>query len=79
VYSTWDCSTHDIVKGLGVLPMTILNSGAGKTAPELRSEFDHLMLIFAIRNAKSGSGRSFTHQILVTVASRTRFGGGLLA
>jgi hypothetical protein len=79
VYSTWDCSAHDIVEGLGVLPMTILNWDTGKTAPELRSEFDHLMLIFAIRNAKSGSGRGFTHQILVTVASRTRFGVGLVA
>jgi hypothetical protein len=34
--------------------MTILTLDAGKTSPERRSEFDHLMPVFAICNAKSG-------------------------
>jgi hypothetical protein len=61
VYSTWDCSALDIVEGLGVLPITILNRDPGKTAPERRSEFDHLDLVFAICNAKSGFGWDLTH------------------
>lgn len=52
--------------------MTILNRDAGKTAPELRSEFDHLMLIFAICNAKNGCRAAVTRQLFVTVAARTR-------
>ena len=55
--------------------MTILNRDAGKTAPELRSEFDHLMLIFAICNAKNGCRAAVTRQLFVTVAARTRLAG----
>ena len=52
--------------------MTILTFDAGKTSPERRSEFDHLGLIFAICNAKSGCGGAVACQRFVTVAARTR-------
>jgi hypothetical protein len=59
--------------------MTILNRDPGKTAPERRSEFDHLDPVFAICNAQSGCGPGLTYQLFVTVAARTRFGVGLAA